>query len=251
MSKANIKKVLLTSAVCASLFSHNLYAQGFLGGLLGGGDDKEKTVEEKQSEDKKKGAGIGALIGGAIGAATGDDDKDRLEKGAIGAAVGGLVGLAAGNEVAKKRGAYAQEHGEVENAIAATDSKINKIQQETASIESKINNNYAEISRLTQKTKLAQTDIKHAKGILDQIGNDLKTNNDLILDTRTQLKLVKNDIAKMEELIAAHPEDQGLVDTKNQLVARQSKLTSSLNSLNGITPELLAQRKSLSSIVAS
>lgn len=249
--EAKIKNAMLASVACVSLFSNNLYAGGLLDGLLGGNDVQDKAVKGKQSEDRKKGAGLGAIVGGATGALLGKDDKDRLQKGAIGAAIGGTVGLAVGNEVASRRGAYAKEQDAVEESIAATDRKIRKIEQDTARIESSINSNYAEISRLTQKTKLAQMDIDRAKAMLGQIGDDIKANNDLILDTRTQLKLVTNEITKIEELVAAHPDDQGLAETKDKLVARRTKLTGSLNSLNGITPDLVAQRNSLNSIAGA
>nr|WP_281722626.1 glycine zipper family protein [Nitrosomonas nitrosa] len=249
--EAKIKNVMLASVACVFLFSNNLFAGGFLDGLMGGNDVKDKAVKEKQSEDRIKGTGLGAIIGGATGALLGKDDKDRLQKGAIGATIGGTVGLVVGNEVANRRGSYSKEHDAVEEAIAATDSKISKIEQDTARIELSISSNHAEISRLTQKNKLAQADIERAKAMLDQIGNDIKANNDLILDTRTQLKLVTNDITKIEELIAAHPDDQGLTETKDKLVARRTKLTGSLNSLNGITPDLVAQRNSLNSIAGT
>ena len=250
MNGKPMTSLVFAGLLCLSLSAQNSYANDLIGGWINKTLGQDKTLEEKQREDKQKGAGVGALIGGAIGAHKGDSDRDKLEKGAIGATVGAVIGGAIGGHVAEQRGAYAKEHDEVERAIAATDSKINKIEQEKADIESKISGNYVEISRLTQKTKLVQADINRAKGMLTQIKHDLAANTDLIFDTRTQLKLVQKDIAKIESLIAAHPADTQLVETKQLLAARQSKLTNSLNALNGLTPELLAQRKSLGLIVS-
>ena len=49
-----------------------------------------------QNPNTYKGAGIGAVIGGAAGALTGDNERERWTRGAIGAGIGTLAGGAAG-----------------------------------------------------------------------------------------------------------------------------------------------------------
>jgi outer membrane protein OmpA-like peptidoglycan-associated protein len=51
---------------------------------------------EKKVNDTTKGAGIGALAGAVIGAATGDNSKERRERALIGAGVGALAGAGVG-----------------------------------------------------------------------------------------------------------------------------------------------------------
>jgi outer membrane protein OmpA-like peptidoglycan-associated protein len=51
---------------------------------------------EKKVNDATKGAGIGALAGAVIGAATGDNSKERRERALIGAGVGALAGAGVG-----------------------------------------------------------------------------------------------------------------------------------------------------------
>jgi outer membrane protein OmpA-like peptidoglycan-associated protein len=54
-------------------------------------------TQEGQMSKTTKGAGIGALAGGAIGALTGNDTESRLKHGLIGAGVGALAGGAVGH----------------------------------------------------------------------------------------------------------------------------------------------------------
>jgi outer membrane protein OmpA-like peptidoglycan-associated protein len=51
---------------------------------------------EKKVNNASKGAGIGALAGAVIGAATGDNSKERRERALIGAGVGALTGAGVG-----------------------------------------------------------------------------------------------------------------------------------------------------------
>jgi outer membrane protein OmpA-like peptidoglycan-associated protein len=51
---------------------------------------------EKKVNDTTKGAGIGALAGAVLGAATGDNSKERRERALIGAGVGALAGAGVG-----------------------------------------------------------------------------------------------------------------------------------------------------------
>ena len=51
---------------------------------------------EKKVNDTTKGAGIGALAGAVLGAATGDNAKERRERALIGAGVGALAGAGVG-----------------------------------------------------------------------------------------------------------------------------------------------------------
>ena len=51
---------------------------------------------EKKVNNTSKGAGIGALAGAVLGAATGDNSKERRERALIGAGVGALTGAGVG-----------------------------------------------------------------------------------------------------------------------------------------------------------
>src|SRR5262245_38086458 len=51
---------------------------------------------EKKVNNASKGAGIGALAGAILGAATGDNSKERRERALIGAGVGALTGAGVG-----------------------------------------------------------------------------------------------------------------------------------------------------------
>ncbi len=63
----------------------------------------------QQNQKTYKGAGLGALIGGAAGALTGEDSKDRLERGAIGAGIGALAGGGIGQYMDRQENAMRQE----------------------------------------------------------------------------------------------------------------------------------------------
>jgi outer membrane protein OmpA-like peptidoglycan-associated protein len=52
---------------------------------------------EKKVNNASKGAGIGALAGAVLGAATGDNSKERRKRALIGAGVGALAGAGVGN----------------------------------------------------------------------------------------------------------------------------------------------------------
>src|ERR1044072_1257782 len=51
---------------------------------------------EKKVNNATKGAGIGALAGAVLGAATGDNSKERRERALIGAGIGALTGAGVG-----------------------------------------------------------------------------------------------------------------------------------------------------------
>jgi len=66
------------------------------------------TGEQKASKTTK-GAGIGAIAGAVLGAATGDNAKDRRERALKGAAIGGVAGAGVGNYMDRQEAKLRQE----------------------------------------------------------------------------------------------------------------------------------------------
>lgn len=83
---------LSTTIICAGLLASCQQGAGY-----------------QQNQKTYKGAGLGALIGGAAGALTGEDSKDRLERGAIGAGIGALAGGGIGQYMDRQENAMRQE----------------------------------------------------------------------------------------------------------------------------------------------
>lgn len=76
-------RVLAAMAVCATV-------------AVAGCQTTNPYTGEQQTSKTAIGAGIGALAGAVIGAATGKDAKDRRKRALIGAGVGGLAGAGVG-----------------------------------------------------------------------------------------------------------------------------------------------------------
>lgn len=62
-----------------------------------------------QNPNTYKGAGMGAIIGGAAGAMTGDNERDRWTRGAIGAGIGTVAGGAIGQYMDRQENAMREE----------------------------------------------------------------------------------------------------------------------------------------------
>jgi outer membrane protein OmpA-like peptidoglycan-associated protein len=64
--------------------------------IMAGCETTDAYTGEKKVNNASKGAGIGALAGAILGAATGDNSKERRERALIGAGVGALTGAGVG-----------------------------------------------------------------------------------------------------------------------------------------------------------
>ena len=64
--------------------------------IMAGCETTDAYTGEKKVNDASKGAGIGALAGAVLGAATGDNSKERRERALIGAGIGALTGAGVG-----------------------------------------------------------------------------------------------------------------------------------------------------------
>ena len=64
--------------------------------IMAGCETTDGYTGEKKVNDASKGAGIGALAGAVLGAATGDNSKERRERALIGAGIGALTGAGVG-----------------------------------------------------------------------------------------------------------------------------------------------------------
>src|ERR1044072_9627295 len=72
--------------------------------VMAGCETTDAYTGEKKVNNASKGAGIGALAGAVLGAATGDNSKERRERALIGAGVGALTGAGAGAYMGKQEG---------------------------------------------------------------------------------------------------------------------------------------------------
>jgi len=64
--------------------------------IMAGCETTDAYTGEKKVNNASKGAGIGALAGAVLGAATGDNSKERRERALIGAGIGALTGAGVG-----------------------------------------------------------------------------------------------------------------------------------------------------------
>ena len=246
--------VIFAGAVALSGLSFNASADAasdFLGAVFGGGKEPKNDVEKAKQEDTKKGATWGAVVGGVVGAASGDDDRDRLEKGAIGAVVGGVLGGAAGSQVGEWRGQYAEKHNRIESDIAETDQKIKHIQRQTANIQKQMSYRSQQIAQMIRQNTQQKADINRAKIMLDDLNKNLAVNDELSTETQVQMRLLEQQIAEVEGHLKKMPNDPDLANIHKNLLQRRGELVTSLNTLNGIQPQLMAQKKSLMAITSS
>jgi outer membrane protein OmpA-like peptidoglycan-associated protein len=83
-------RMKLSTLVCSTL----LVVSGAL--VASGCQTTDAYTGEKKVNNASKGAGIGALAGAVLGAATGDNGKERRERALIGAGIGALTGAGVG-----------------------------------------------------------------------------------------------------------------------------------------------------------
>jgi outer membrane protein OmpA-like peptidoglycan-associated protein len=81
----------------------------FLSFSLIGCTTQDAYTGENKTSTTMKGAGIGALAGAVVGAATGDNAKDRRERALKGAAIAGAVGAGVGNYMDRQEAKLRQE----------------------------------------------------------------------------------------------------------------------------------------------
>ncbi len=89
----NTRYKLIAAAVLTSM----LAACATQGGGYGGQPSQEPQGEQAGMSKTKKGALIGAAVGGVAGLLSGDDATERRQRALVGAGVGGLAGGAIGN----------------------------------------------------------------------------------------------------------------------------------------------------------
>lgn len=205
-----------------------------------------KAVAAAQKNDVKKGTIGGGLLGTAAVVAA----KDKLglstsQAIAAGAIVGGVAGNVVGNKTADARGEYAQENAALDAAFSARTKAIDGINRRAQQTETKVKQQQQEVDKLQQRIIAGESNIEELDAAIAQMEADIKTNKRLTRDLKIQIDLTDLDIKAIEAEMAKFPDNDKLVSNRNSLTAKRDELVVSMNSINGITPELQKQQDAL------
>jgi outer membrane lipoprotein SlyB len=146
------------------------------------------TTGDKQADNAARttagGAGLGALIGGAIGVILGDNKESAV----IGAMVGGVVGTVLGSLVADRKNQYATNEALLEGETKKTAQLVDKTRQvnrglrsdiatyktEIASLKGRVRRGSAKQSDLQVQRQKAKKRSESAKKALEGVQKELK-----------------------------------------------------------------------------
>jgi len=143
-------------------------------------------LQHDQTVTRAEGLLWGALLGGILGAITGDEKKDKIEKAGLGIVVGAIAGFLLSNEVAKRKQQYVNR----EEAL----------QQEVARLNQLINNGQNLNQQLTQEFK--DYDQKIA-----QLQQELTEKNAQALDLQRQKRQLKNHYREAQKTLKTIEEE--------------------------------------------
>jgi hypothetical protein len=203
-------------------------------------DVGQKTVEQAQAEDRKKGAVTGAAVGATAGAIIKEDN--RAEGALIGGAAGTVIGIAVGETMAKKRGDYAARYDELDKAIVAAEQKNESLRAETSRIERRVALRESQIQAAAARTVSNQTAITANKKTLAEVEADIAANNAASETAMVSAKVLEDEIKTLSGQKRPDPE---LEARKSKLEARRNELLATLQRINDVDTALVAQREML------
>lgn len=140
-------------------------------------------------------AGAGALIGGLLGAAM---DSDNRGRGAlIGAAAGGAIGYVAGSYLTRDHAQFVASSETLEQDIQVANELTASSQQNVQVAQAALDYQQAEITRLNEQYAAGQTDAETYERELASIAQDQESVRSMITSTEER-------VDKMEDSIAAY-----------------------------------------------
>lgn len=169
-------------------------------------------------ETRLQGAGVGAILGGAIGALACKDDRAKCAL--IGAGVGAVAGGAFGHILAKRKESYRSKEEAIAEEIAWHQEFTRAVHAENQQRKARISSYRREIAQL-QKTQASQQQVKASLAQKSQnLDADLRKANQQLAEVNASLTQSRNiqnqygtnaqlrqEIAKLEEerkVLTAH-----------------------------------------------
>lgn len=206
-----------------------------------GASVSSQDVKGAQNKDRLMGGAGGAVLGAGVGALIGD------KKGAvIGGLVGAGVGTAVGNEVANRRGGYAKEYNELDQAISDARQKNIEVEGGLARIETRVRDRQESLDGVTASTQMASSENARQESLLADVEADLKSNQDLLVDLKVQEKVLGREIDAVNAMIKDRPTESALIERRDALLEQEIVLKATYRQLLNVRPKLTAQKAQVS-----
>jgi hypothetical protein len=177
--------------------SKQLLAAALVGSLLSGCagmSDQQTTVAQ--------GAGVGAVLGGLLGAAV----SDNKTKGAlIGAAAGGLLGAAVGSSIAERKAQYANEEDFLVAEIQRNQEFIREADEENRQL-------YAEIDRLDRESRRLAREYRAGKASRDALVQQKARVEKQLAKAKQVNALAEKQLADANEVYSGSQQKRGSQD---------------------------------------
>ncbi len=210
------------------------------------------TVASAQQQDVQQGtvggAATGAVIGGVLGKQAADDsDKFTDAQGAalgaiVGGGLGGLAGRAMGEEVADRRGSYANDVAALDAAIARVDAEIVQLESQIETVGRNIQTRRTELASATN-TK-GEIDWSTSKKTLALRGVDADVAAARIAKRRAEenIETLRAEIAYASDLVMQHPTSTELTTRRDLLAVRRDRMQVELTTITDHEVDLVVQR---------
>lgn len=204
-------------------------------------------VRDAQERDVTNARLVGGVLGAVVGANSADQlDTTALGGGAAGAAVGTILGDQAGKIIANRRGDYHQQNAAIDVAYQNRRDAVSGMRQRASRITADSRKRQQEIESLQQKITLGEQSNAEIEASLVDLQKSIKSGQSLARDLKIQIDLAEQDLQAVNAEISANAgADVELLAMRNDLTAMRDELIDSLNTINGITPELRQQQESL------
>jgi len=179
-----------------------------LSGCVATGEKKPNGGADT-SQTRTEGALLGVVVGGLIGALSGDNKKERLKRAMIGATVGGLAGLAIGDLMAKRQQGYATREAAIKTETQIVrrhteelHAQNQKLAQDIRDYDQQIQNLNTDYARLQAQKEIVATRHQEAQSLLTLVRNELTEANRQVQNKYQQNQVSASDLKKWETQVA-------------------------------------------------
>nr|MBV6630365.1 hypothetical protein [Oceanococcus sp. HetDA_MAG_MS8] len=174
---------------------------------------------------------LGGAAGCAIAAALVGGSKSAV---GTSAAVCGAAGAVVGGLSDQGRNQYNAQKVEYQRRFNAAEDEIYQADLQARQAEEAIAQTRRELEQLNRRTRSDQAYVAQAEELRNTLNTQRLALREQRLNLQTRKRLVDEELAAVQDLLNATPNDQQLLQAKATLEAQRNKLLASIQRLNGV-----------------